>query len=188
MPVGFDYRPRFLSGHVADELLQALWSGLEWRQEHLVLFGRRVAQPRLTAWIGDPRVRYRYSGLALEPAPWTRDLAALRARLTNALGGPFNAVLANAYRDGRDSMGWHADDEPELGREPLIASISLGATRRFRIRHEATGTTMPFDLEHGSLLVMSGLSQAAYRHSLPKTARPTGLRVNLTFRYVATQP
>lgn len=190
-PAGFVYRRDFIAPREADRLLERLWSTLPWRQQNIFLFGRQVPQPRLTAWIGDPQTSYRYSGLSLEPAPWTTDLDGLRTRLSRALGQPFNSVLANAYRDGRDSMGWHADDEPELGMEPVIASVSLGATRRFRLRHvvrgRASGETTGFDLRHGSLLVMSGTSQADYRHAVPKTARPTGLRINLTFRYVLPQ-
>lgn len=188
MPAGFDYRPAFIASSEGDRLLERLWSTLPWRQENILLFGRHVPQPRLTAWIGDPEARYRYSGLSLKPVPWTAELAILRNHLSRALGRPLNSVLANAYRDGRDSMGWHADDEPELGPEPLIASVSLGAPRRFRVRDMTSGETTGFDLGHGSLLVMSGASQAHYRHALPKTSRPVGLRINLTFRNVLPQP
>lgn len=184
---GFDYRPGFLPRACADALLQRLWRELDWRQDHIVLFGRRVPQPRLSCWIGDPDAAYRYSGLSLSPAPWHPELSRLRKRLERTLGRPFNSVLANAYRDGRDSMGWHADDEPELGLEPMIASLSLGACRRFLVRRVDGGPTTAVELQHGSLLVMAGAAQASYRHAVPKTARPTGMRINLTFRSIRTQ-
>ena len=187
LPCGFDYDPGFLAEGDADRLLWCLWPELDWRQHDIVLFGRRVQQPRLSAWYGDAGARYRYSGLSLEPQPWHPALHALRNALESRLGRPFNSVLANAYRDGRDSMGWHADDEPELGPEPVIASVSLGACRRFLVRCIRTREPAEFRLEHGSLLVMSGSSQADFRHALPKTSRPCGLRINLTFRQISAQ-
>ena len=187
LPGGFDYHPGFLSEGDADRLLRCLWPELDWSQQDIVLFGRRVQQPRLSAWYGDAGARYRYSGLSLEPLPWHPALHRLRCTLESRLGRPFNSVLANAYRDGRDSMGWHADDEPELGSEPVIASVSLGACRRFLVRCVRTREPAEFRLEHGSLLVMSGSSQADFRHALPKTSRPCGLRINLTFRRISAQ-
>jgi alkylated DNA repair dioxygenase AlkB len=187
LPQGFDYHPGFLVARDAELLLQCLWSELDWRQDSIVLFGRRVQQPRLSAWLGDAGARYRYSGLSLEPLPWNPALRGLRHALESRLGRPFNSVLVNAYRDGRDSMGWHADDEPELGQEPVIASVSLGACRRFVVRRVQTRELTEFHLEHGSLLVMSGSSQAEFRHALPKTSRPCGLRINLTFRQISAQ-
>lgn len=188
LPVGFEYRPTFLSPRQADRLLRRLWNELAWRQESIRLFGRRIAQPRLTAWIGDPEACYRYSGLALAPCPWHPLLQALRKHLELELDGRFNAVLANAYRNGRDSMGWHADDEPELGVRPLIASISLGMPRRFVVRANVGGSQWGIDLDHGSLLVMRSASQSNYRHALPKRTRADGLRINLTFRHIRPQP
>ncbi|MEJ2534755.1 MAG: alpha-ketoglutarate-dependent dioxygenase AlkB [Gammaproteobacteria bacterium] len=183
-PAGFTYRGDFLDAGRADALLETLWAEADWTQRDIVLFGRRVAQPRRVAWMSDPGVSYRYSGLTWPPTPWHAAVADLRKSLENALGRRFNSVLLNAYRDGRDSMGWHADDEPELGPEPCIASVSLGATRRLLVRPAAGGPSTGFDLEHGSLLVMEGRSQADYRHSVPKTRRPVGRRVNLTFRWI----
>ena len=158
--------------------------GLAWRQETLRLFGRSIPQPRLSTWYGDPGAHYRYSGLHLDPLPWHPALHALRTRLRRRLGHDFNSVLANRYRYGRDSMGWHSDDEPELGDEPLIASLSLGATRRFRLRHRARGETLDLDLDHGSLLIMAGTLQRHWQHQLPRTRRPLGERLNLTFRRI----
>ena len=157
---------------------------LQWRRQEITLFGRPVLQPRLMDWYADSGVTYRYSGLTLAPKAWPEVLRQLRERLEAHCGAPFNSVLCNAYRDGQDSMGWHADDEPELGPEPLIASLNLGATRRFRIRPRGGGSSLGVDLESGSLLLMSGRSQADYQHAVPKTRRPVGPRINLTFRQV----
>lgn len=142
--------------------------------------------PRRCAWYGDAGARYGYSGLALEPLAWTPALARLRAALRATLGIRFNSVLANLYRDGHDRMGWHADDEAALGPAPVIASVSLGATRRFVLRHR-TRADLPMGelhLEHGSLLVMAGSTQRCWKHALPAAARVAGARVNLTFRTV----
>ena len=124
------FDPDFLTPAEADALLAQLTAGVAWEQRAIRLFGQEVPQPRLTAWYGDPAARYTYSGLTWEPQPWTPALLSLRQRLEAAAQAPFNSVLLNRYRDGRDSMGWHSDDEPELGPAPTIASLSLGATRR----------------------------------------------------------
>jgi alkylated DNA repair dioxygenase AlkB len=182
------YVEGFVDQAEADELLDRLGGELRWRQEKILLFGRRVKQPRLTAWYGDPEARYQYSGLSLEPMPWHPLLARLRHRLELALHHRFNSVLANAYRHGRDSMGWHCDDEPELGAQPLIASLSLGAERRFLLRRKGARQSSGMVLSHGSLLVMKGECQETFQHCVPKTAKPTGLRINLTFRLIRTQP
>jgi alkylated DNA repair dioxygenase AlkB len=149
-------------------------------------------QPRLTAWYGDATARYSYSGLDLTPQPWTPALLALRTQVEQATGVTFNSVLLNLYRTGQDSMGWHADDEPELGPEPVIASISLGATRRFRLRprhsQQLPHAPLGLDLPSGSLLVMRGTTQQHWQHAVPKTARPVGPRLNLTFRTIHAQP
>lgn len=181
---GFDYRPGFLSPARADELLVTLWREVPWRAQSIRLFGRQVLQPRLIAWFADPGVRYSYSGLTLEAAAWHPAVQALRERLAGELQHAFNSVLLNAYRDGRDSMGWHADNEPELGPQPVIASLSLGEQRRMLVRPAAGGRSTGLDLEHGSLLLMCGDSQSDYRHAIPKTRRSVGLRINLTFRLV----
>lgn len=191
-PELFEYLPRFLSSHEADVLLATLWRELDWSQREITLFGRRVMQPRLVAWYGDAGAVYRYSGLEWTPLPWHPLLSDLKARLETAGRCRFNAVLANAYRDGRDSMGWHSDDEKELGDEPVIASLSLGATRRFLLRPRRRNTgdpggTIALALDHGSLLLMRGQSQQRFQHALPRTRRPAGLRINLTYRLVDVQ-
>jgi alkylated DNA repair dioxygenase AlkB len=175
----------WLEGASSDALLRTLEASIPWTQHHIRLFGRSVASPRLSCWIGDPGMAYTYSGARFEPHPWPGALAALRDAVSDAAGVRFNSVLANLYRDGRDGMGWHSDDEPELGPQPVIASVSLGATRRFAFKHRTrpgVGLTLP--LTAGSLLVMAGDTQRHYRHAVPKTTRPVGPRINLTFRTI----
>ena len=182
----FCYIPHFLPARTANRLVERLWAGLQWGQRDITLFGRSIPQPRLTSWYGDPDAYYSYSGLYLHPLPWHPDLLELRSKLQGRLRHGFNSVLANAYRDGHDSMGWHADDEKELGLKPLIASLSLGESRRFLLRKKLEKNTQSvgLQLEHGSLLVMQRDSQSCYMHSLPKTRKRAGLRINLTFRQV----
>ncbi|UOG74683.1 alpha-ketoglutarate-dependent dioxygenase AlkB [Hymenobacter tibetensis] len=181
---------QFLSAEAATSLLAELSDTIAWRHEPIKIFGKEVMQPRLTAWYGDPGARYAYSGLALEPLPFTPALQQLREQVEAAANTRFNSVLLNLYRTGQDSMGWHADDEPELGPEPVIASISLGATRRFRMRprhpDRLRHDSVALDLNSGSLLLMRGTTQQHWLHAIPKTARPTTPRLNLTFRLVTT--
>lgn len=186
LPSGFDYRPDWLDRPA--KWFDRLWEALDWREQEITLFGRPVMQPRLVAWYADEGVHYRYSGLTFGPRAWPAPLDTLRRRLDREFGTAFNSVLCNAYRDGRDSMGWHADDEPELGPAPAIASLSLGATRRFRIRPRGGGPSIGLELEAGSLLLMSGDSQREFQHAVPKTARTVGPRINLTFREVTGVP
>ena len=184
----------WLSPDEADALFARLLREIDWEVHRIRMFGRLVDSPRLSCWIGDPQASYVYSGTRFAPQPWPDALIPLRERLAPALvaitgAPPPNSVLANLYRDGRDAMGWHSDDEPELGPRPAIASISLGAPRRFLLRHR----TWPEHrrevlLTHGSLLLMAGETQRFYRHAVPKTARPVGSRINLTFRTIVTGP
>jgi len=168
-----------------DAVFAALTADIPWETHRIRMFGKWVDSPRLSCWIGDPQATYRYSGADFAPHPWLPVLAEMRQRLQQELGVPFNSVLANRYRDGRDAMGWHSDDEPELGPEPVIASVSLGAMRRFVLRRrDDHAVKQAFLLEPGSLLVMRGRSQLEWQHALPRTARPVGERINLTFRQV----
>jgi alkylated DNA repair dioxygenase AlkB len=171
---------RAIEAHDADRLFHDLNASIDWRQETATIMGRRVPIPRLTAWYGE--AGYVYSGIAMQPAAWTPPLLELKRCAEAHAGQPFNSVLLNLYRDGRDSVSWHADNEPGLGRNPVIASLSLGATRRFQLKHRQSGVQVALDLTHGSCLVMAGATQHHWLHQLPKTAQPVGPRINLTFR------
>lgn len=177
-------------GEPTDRLLARLIAEIPWRQQSIALFGKIHLQPRLICWMGDPDCAYRYSGTRWEPQPWHPLVDALRSRVEALTDARFNAVLLNLYRDGADSMGSHADDEPELGERPTIASLSFGAERamHFRHRHDRTQPTQRIFLEDGDLLVMRGDTQSNWRHAIPKTRRPVGPRVNLTFRRIFSAP
>lgn len=182
---------RWLSPGEASALQADLMDVVPWETHSILLFGRKVASPRLSCWIGDPGTGYTYSRTRFEPHAWPTSLTALRGRLEQTCGARFNSVLANLYRDGNDSMGWHSDDEPELGRQPVIASLSLGEPRTFRLRRKLPrGTratpahTAQVPLLHGSLLRMAGDTQQLYRHEVPKSRRVAAARINLTFRWV----
>jgi alkylated DNA repair dioxygenase AlkB len=180
------YDPAFLPRPEADALFEALLALPDWAHDTVRLFGKEHLTPRLVAWYGDSGTDYRYSGTVHHPLPWPQCLSELRERLARDENLSFDSVLANHYRDGRDSMGWHSDDERELGTCPVIASVSVGATRRFLLRHRTRRDieTVELELAHGSLLVMRGTTQRHWKHSLPKSARCKRARVNLTFRQV----
>lgn len=166
----------------ADAWFEQLQADISWQQHRLTLFGREHDEPRLSCWMGE--VAYRYSGKTREPAPWHPLVSDIRQRLQVICKQPFNGVLLNLYRHGQDSMGWHADNEVELGTNPVIASVSLGATRRFLLRHHHNGKRRQLQLSHGSLLVMAGEMQHYWQHSLPKSGTADMARINLTFRYL----
>ncbi|WP_045728446.1 alpha-ketoglutarate-dependent dioxygenase AlkB [Xanthomonas sp. GPE 39] len=177
--------PDWLAPEEATLLFAQLLVEVRWEVHRIQLFGRLVDSPRLSCWIGDPEASYRYSGTRFAPHPWPAVLLPLRERLTAETGVAFNSVLANRYRNGRDAMGWHSDDEKELGPNPLIASLSLGASRRFVLRHRSEPRLrQALELSSGGLLLMAGDTQRLYRHALPRTARPVGERINLTFRTI----
>lgn len=167
-----------------DALFATLQREVPFEARPIKLFGREVMQPRLVAWIGDASAVYTYSGLRHEPQPWTPTLASLRVELEARTGLAFNSVLCNLYRDGRDSVGWHADNEPELGLDPIVASLSLGASRRFQLRHRTSDCKLALTMTHGSLLLMRGTTQRFYRHAVPKEPRLHEPRINLTFRRI----
>lgn len=178
--------PGYLARHQANALLDTLIAELPWAQHTITLFGKTHQQPRLICWMGD--ASYRYSGRTYAPTTWHPAVAALRDRVAEHCGAAFNSVLINLYRDGNDSMGWHADDEPELGAQPVIASVSLGAPRDFRMRRkDRSAPPASLALEHGSMLCMRGDTQLNWQHSLPRRVRETAPRINLTFRKIAAQ-
>jgi len=170
------------------ELFAALAGVVPWQQREIQMFGRSTLEPRETAWIGDPKAVYTYSGRINEPAPWPHVLQTLRERVSERAGAAFNSVLCNLYRNGSDSMGLHSDAERELGENPVIASLSLGATRRFQLRHrKRREAKLDIDLPSGSLLVMRGATQHHYRHGVPKQPSVRAPRINLTFRRIITR-
>ncbi|QFU77708.1 alpha-ketoglutarate-dependent dioxygenase AlkB [Halioglobus maricola] len=168
--------------------MELLLAQTPWRQESITVYGKTHLQPRLLAWYGEPAAVYRYSGKTHQPLPWTDQLDGLRRRMEALAGTPFNSVLLNYYRDGRDSMGLHADDEPELGPEPVIASLSLGEERALYFRHKRDKQARGLDvsLPHGSVLLMSGATQRYWKHGIRKLRRDCGPRLNLTFRLVGS--
>lgn len=181
-----EHHPRF-AAHGERALFEELQRELPWVQEVYVRGGRNVPAPRLTSFHGDRGSAYVYSGITYRPEPWTEALSALRARLRAAFGIDWNSVLVNLYRDGRDSVGWHADDEPELGptRDDIaIASLSLGAARRFVLKHRRDARRIAYELGGGDLLLMRGRTQQNWLHALPKTQTPVAARINLTFRVI----
>lgn len=183
--------PGFLADHAA--MMERLFREVPLAPERLVMFGKPVETPRLVSFHGEPHARYGYSGRVFEPRPWTRELAVVREALADRAGARFDCVLVNHYRDGRDAMGWHSDDEPELGpaapRDVLIASVSLGAPRRFVLRHRRrTQERRELWLGEGSLLVMGGATQHRHQHCVPRTAARVGPRTNLTFRLIRESP
>ena len=165
-----------------DEVLARLVAETAWRSEVITLWGKQYLQPRLTAWHGEKA--YSYSGLTLEPLPFTPLQQQILAAVEAATGRRFNSVLLNYYRDGRDSMGMHSDNEAELGPEPAIASVSYGAARTFILQHKVSRQRLQVALTDGSVLLMAGSLQNNWVHGINKTTRPLGARVNLTFRFI----
>jgi alkylated DNA repair dioxygenase AlkB len=167
-------------------LFELLRAETVWLQEEIMRCGRRIPVPRLTAWYGDPGATYTYSKIVNHPNAWTPTLTEIRSRLEKATGAPFNSVLLNLYRSGNDGVGWHQDNESELGSNPVIASLSLGATRTFQLRHRKNKAIPRIDtpLRDASLVLMRGSSQSDWLHQVPRSAKPVGERINLTFRFI----
>ncbi|MBI1282613.1 MAG: alpha-ketoglutarate-dependent dioxygenase AlkB [Anaerolineaceae bacterium] len=181
--VYLDYH--FFTPTESNKLLTDLTANIAWGQKSITIMGKQVMQPRLIAWYGDEGKSYRYSGLTVHPLLWTPTLLEMKARVEQAAGVTFNSVLLNLYRDGQDSVGWHSDDEPELGLDPVIASVSLGAARNFQFKHKQyPDMKVSIELTHGSLLLMRGTTQHFWKHQIPKTKKELGPRINLTFRVI----
>jgi len=182
-----DHYPSFLSASESQLLFERLLVETAWRQEKITVYGRVHATPRLSCWMADAGLDHRYSNMTMRPVAWSQALRDLNLKLGKATGQYFNSVLINYYRDGKDSNGWHSDDERELGDNPVIASISLGASRDFLLRSKrdhSLKATVP--LHAGSLLLMSGTTQRCWQHSIPKRAHADA-RINLTFRNIKFQ-
>ena len=183
-----EYYSSFLSASESQLLFEQLLAETAWRQEKIRVFGRIHATPRLSCWVGDAGLDYRYSNLTMQPVAWSQALRSINLKLSEATGHQFNSVLINYYRHGKDSNGWHSDNEPELGENPVIASISLGASRDFLLRNKADHKLKySIPLHAGSLLLMSGTTQSCWQHSIPKRAHADA-RINLTFRTIKTRP
>ena len=180
-----EFLPGFLAHGTAERFFAGMRDGLPWEQAELVVFGRPVTEPRLSVWFAPEGMDYAYSGARRTAHRMPPLLEELRLLVADVVGTPFNSALANLYRTGGDSLGWHADDEECNGPEPVIASVSLGAERRFDLRHNATGETRSVLLPHGSLLVMSGPLQRHWKHRVPATRRVGSARINVTFRLVS---
>jgi len=179
-------QPQAFNPTEATDLMRTLLAEIPWRQDSLWIAGREIPVPRLQCWMGDAGSLYGYSGMRLEPEPWIDPVQRIRDRVQALSGLQFNSVLLNLYRDGQDSVAWHADDEAELGRDPVIASVSLGAVRSFQMkhRHDKTIEKCRIELPHGSLLIMDKGIQNKWLHQIPKQKSITGPRINLTFRNI----
>lgn len=175
----------FFAQTESNEIFAELYNTIDWRQEVTLLFGKQVTIPRLTAWYGDIGKSYTYSKIKMEPNLWTPTLIKIKSKIETVADTLFNSVLLNLYRNGKDSVAWHSDDEPELGQNPVIGSVSFGATRRFMFRHKYQ-KELKFEIEltHGSLLLMKAETQHFWQHQIPKTNKLIQPRINLTFRTV----
>lgn len=180
----YQFYPSFFNKREADIIFSTLLENIQWKQESMNMYGKQVLFPRLTAWYGDNDKPYSFSGITLNPLPWTETLLDIKKRISIYTQAKFNSVLLNRYRNGNDSISWHTDAETELGKNPIIASVNFGATRRFQLRHIRTKEKLEIELMHGSLLIMEGELQHFWQHQVPKTTKPVGERINLTFREI----
>lgn len=178
----------FFTPAAGEDYLKHLTTTIQWEQRQIQVPGKLVPLPRLVAWYGDAGKSYSYSGITMQPHPWTAELLAIKQRVEAEAGVVFNSVLLNLYRSEQDSVSWHSDDEPELGENPVIASVSFGAARAFQFRHkENQDQRLAIELTSGSLLIMRGSTQHCWKHQLPKSKQPCGARINLTFRVIHSQ-
>ena len=176
-----EYYPRWQTNLISIDSVTNL---LKWRSDKIKIFGKEYDQARMVAWYGEPNICYKYSGIEMITRPWTPELLEIKKNLENFLNVEFNSVLINLYRDGEDYMGWHSDDEKELGDRPIIASLSLGVPRDFIFKHKVTGEKISLNLKNGDLLVMKGETQKYWKHALPKRLKIKQARLNLTFRFI----
>ncbi len=179
------YVPAFIGFEEANELFEKLLLQVNWQQDDIVVFGKKYQQPRLTALYGNDGKSYSYSSLTMFPNKWNSLLTYIKEKVEDFMKVKFTTVLLNYYRDGNDSNGWHADNEKELGKNPIIASVSFGAKRVFQMKHNSIKEQkLKIELEHGSLLIMKGTTQHFWKHQIPKSTRNVGPRINLTFRII----
>jgi alkylated DNA repair dioxygenase AlkB len=177
-----DYYGKVLSAAEAQHYLDCLLSKIGWRNDEAVIFGRHIITKRKVAWYGDDNYAYKYSGKTRQALTWTSELLELKSTVESLTAKRFNSCLLNLYHDGDEGMAWHSDDEKTLEQDGAIASLSLGAERKFSFRHQKTRQVISVQLEAGSLLVMHGVTQDHWHHALPKTKKVTRPRINLTFR------
>lgn len=181
--------PGFFSPGESNKLYKELMETVPWKQEPIKIFGKEIMQPRLTAWYANPGIFYSYSGITMQGFDWNKPLLLIKERIEDFFRLSCNSALLNLYRDGNDSMGWHRDNEKELGRHPLIVSVSFGASRKFQLREYKTKENLiSLDLEHGSVLIMKGESQPHWEHRVPKQPKLQEPRINITFRVVLQSP
>jgi alkylated DNA repair dioxygenase AlkB len=181
------YYPKFFTREKSIGFLSQLLDTIKWKQNTIKMYGKENPVPRLEAWYGDPGKSYAYSGIRMEPTPWTNELREIKRSIETEATTPFNSVLINYYRDGKDRVAWHSDDEKELGKNPVIGSVSFGAERTFKLRHKrykANNLKQSIVLKNGSFLLMKGATQHHWMHEIPRTAKAIGPRINLTFRVI----
>lgn len=180
-----EYYPNFFDTEKSQMLYDKLLNEIPWQQDDITVFGKKHPQPRLTALFGNEGKPYSYSNIVMHPHKWNPILIFLKTKIEEVCNENFTTVLLNLYRDGKDSNGWHADNEKELGRNPIIASVSFGEERKFQLKHITNSEAkMNLNLQHGSLLLMNEGSQIHYKHQIPKATQPKNARINLTFRTI----
>ena len=180
-----EYYRNYFNNKESDALFDSLKKNIEWKKDFIKMFGKSHPIPRLSAWYGDEKKTYTYSGITMTPLPWTKELIAVKSKIEIYSKIKFNSVLLNFYRSGSDSVSWHSDDEKELGEEPIIGSVSFGDTRRFRLRNKKDKKQVhTYELGNGILLFMKGKTQKYWEHEIPKTKKNVSGRINLTFRYI----
>ena len=180
-----DYFSSFFDAEKSDVFFKKLQSEIPWQQDDITVFGKTHPQPRLTALYGNEGKPYSYSNIVMQPHKWNTILTQIKEEIEKVCDCQFTTVLLNYYRDGRDSNGWHADNEKELGLNPIIGSVSFGVERVFQLKHNSIhDAKQKIILQHGSLLIMKGETQHYWKHQIPKTTREIGSRINLTFRII----
>ncbi|MEP3836231.1 MAG: alpha-ketoglutarate-dependent dioxygenase AlkB [Algibacter sp.] len=180
------YYPEFFNTIEANRYFESLLNEIKWQQDSITIYGKTYLQPRLTSFYANNTNTYKYSNITMQPHPFNGDLLLIKSKIETQLKVKFTSCLANLYRDGKDSNGWHADNEKELGKNPIIASVSFGAERYFNLKHKVDKSLKTkLILQHGSLLVMQGKTQNNWLHQIPKTKKKIGKRINLTFRIIA---
>ena len=179
------YHSAFYDKTESDRIFKTLLETIEWKQDKIMMYGKELPLPRLSAWYGDNNKPYTYSGITLNPLPWTEELLQIKEKIEVEAKVKFSSVLLNRYRDGQDYVGWHTDAEKELGKNPVIGSVNFGATRKFLLRRiDDHKEKFEVELKHGTFLMMSGATQHFWQHQVPKTAHKIGERLNLTFRVI----